>query len=259
MILSPPQVYVEYKDLSKDEGIAEIQKDFIVQIIKLNKQNDTIVIDKIMDSNNDNLFIAHCIQCNLPNLSFNEIIYSTIKKNKNNFSSEYIFEIKNDTNNKITWKIQLKEKKKIYYLAAKQNISINSILNEKDIDILSCTTEESKCSPNHFYLSNKEAENSILNFKNKKSSNQIRVGQEIDPKWLSQEILIHTGEKTKVTYSPNRSLIIQTFGKSLSNAGRGETIRVQISDWFDKSSVLHPTGIIEGIVIAPGEVEYATK
>lgn len=259
MMLSPPTVYIEYKDLSKDESIAEIQKDIIVQLLKINNQEDTTIIDKSPDSIKDNVFIAKCLQCNLANSSFNEIISTSIKKNKANFISEYLFEVKNEANNKVTWKIQITEKKKIYFIAAKQTILPNTILAQNDLNIISCTTGETKCSPKIYFLSTKEAENSIPNLINKKSSNQIQIGQEVDPKWLSQEILVHKGEKIKVTYSPNNSLTLQTFGKSLSNGGRGESIRVQINDWFDKSSVSHPTGIIEGTVIAPGEVEYATK
>jgi flagella basal body P-ring formation protein FlgA len=262
MISTAPLVYIEYKTLSNDEGVAEIQKDIIVQLIKLNKQEDTIVIENLPEqekAHKDYILSAKCLQCKVLDNSQSEIITSSIKKSTNNFSTEITFDLINSSEKKVTWKVEFTEKKIIYYIAAKQNINPNTILSIKDLEIVSCTTAETKCSPKNSYLNSKDALNQLNIYGNKKTLNSIRMGQEVDPKWLSQEILIRSGEKIKVTYSPNNSLTVETFGKSLSNGGRGEIIRVQISDWFDKGTASRPTGIIEGTVIAPGEVEYAAN
>lgn len=262
MISTAPLIYVEYKSLSNQEGIAEIQKDIIVQLIKLNKQEESIVIENLPEqekSHKDYILSAKCIQCTVLDDSQFEIISSSIKKSVNNFTSEMTFDLINSSDKKVTWKVELTEKKIIYFIAAKQNIIPNTILSAKDLEVVPCTTAEAKCFPKNPFLNSKDALNQLAIYGNKRSSNPIHIGQEVDPKWLSQEILVRSGEKTKIIYSPNNSLIVQTFGKSLSNAGRGETIRVQINDWFDKGSSSHPTRIIEGTVIAPGEVEYAAK
>ena len=262
MISSPPLIYVEYKALSNDEGVSEIQKDIIVQLIKLNKQDEPIIIENNQEqekSQKDYILSAKCIQCYEINNSQYEIIPSSIKKTINNFSTEITFDLIKSSGKKEVWKIELTEKKIIYFIAAKQNIIPNTILTQKDLDVVSCTTAETKCYPKFPFLTSKDALSQLNIYGNKKSSGAIRIGQEVDPKILSQEILIRSGEKIKVTYSPNNSLTVQTFGKSLANGGRGEIIRVQISDWFDKGAASRPTGIIEGTVIAPGEVEYAAK
>jgi flagella basal body P-ring formation protein FlgA len=262
MISIPPLIYVEYKALSNNEGMAEIQKDIIVQLIKLNKQEETVVIENLPEqekSQKDCILSAKCLQCTVLDDSQFEIITSSIKKSTNNFSAEISFDLINASEKKVTWKVELTEKKIIYFIAAKQNIIPNTILSQKDLDVVSCTTAETKCFPKFPFLNSKDALSQLMIYGNKKSSNSIRIGQEVDPKLLSQEILIRSNEKVRITYSPNNSLTVQTFGKSLSNGGRGEIIRVQISDWFDKGAASRPTGIIEGTVIAPGEVEYAAN
>lgn len=255
-------LYIEYKSLSNESNIAEIQKDIIVQVIKINKEENEIIIENTPDKekiSNNKILSAKCIQCMVPDDFQYRIIPTSIKKNTNNFINEISFDLINSSEKKIAWKIELTEKKTSYYLAAKENISPNTILDEKHFVIASCTTTDIKCAPKNAFISSKDAHNQIINYKNKKSSYFIRLGQEIDPKQLSQAILIRAGEKIKVTYNPNNSLNIQTFGKSLSNGGLGEIIRVQITDWFDKNAISQSMRVIEGTVIAPGEVEYVSK
>ena len=57
----------------------------------------------------------------------------------------------------------------------------------------------------------------------------------------------------------NNGITIQSFGKSLKNAVQGETIRVQVNNWFNKNINTNSTEIIEAKVIAPNEVEYVGK
>ena len=71
--------------------------------------------------------------------------------------------------------------------------------------------------------------------------------------------LVHTGEQVKIFYNPSPGIIIQNFGKSLKNARRGETVRVELGNWFAKGSQTNFHGIIETTVTASGEVEYADK
>ena len=261
-VSTSPLIYIDYKLLSSDTGVAEIQKDIIVQLIKLTKQENAIVIENSqeqIDSNKDFVLNVKCLQCTVNSNVQLEIMTSSIKKSLNNYSTEITFDLKNQYDKKVSWKVELTEKKVIFYISAKQNILSNTILSQKDFDIVPCTTGETKCIPKNSFLNRNDALKRLTDYANKKASNSFRIGQEIDPKYLSQEVLIRIGEKTKVIYSPSNSLTIQTFGKSLSNGGRGEIIRVQINDWFDKNVTSHPTGIIEGTVIAPGEVEYAAK
>lgn len=263
MISALPTIYIEYKDLSKVTNVAEIQKDIIVQFLKNLKKDNSIVVDnsnhQSLPNEKDLNFIIHCLQCNIDLNSEYELIISSITKTKNTFNNYYTFELRNEKNLKTTWRLEVIEKKQIYYISAKQNISPNTILSGKDLEVSNCSTEETKCNPKYFYLNKQEAENSINKVTNKRTNFPVRQGKEIDILNLSQEILVHAGEKIKIIYSPTQSLTIQTYGKSLSNAGLGESIRVQISNWFENSSVPHPTGIIEGTVVAPGEVEYAIK
>ncbi|APJ04542.1 flagella basal body P-ring formation protein FlgA [Silvanigrella aquatica] len=262
MIMDQPLIYIEYKSLSNDESISEIQKDIIVQLIKINKPHDLIIIENLHEKEQNHkqyILSAKCIQCQVIDNSQLEIDSTSIKKSNNKFTDEYTFNVSSFSNKKTTWKIEIIEKKIIYYIAAKQYISPNNILSEKDLEVVSCMTSEPKCLPKFPFFSSNDALQQFSIYKNKKAATSFREGQEIEAKWLSDEILIRSGEKTKVTYSPNNSLTIQTFGKSLSNGGRGEIIRVQINDWFDKGATSRPIGIIEGTVVAPGEVEYAAK
>ncbi|MGY3802514.1 flagella basal body P-ring formation protein FlgA [Pigmentibacter ruber] len=263
MLSVPPTIYLEYKNLAKTDNIAEIQKDLIVQFIKILKKDDNIIIENStrqkLGNEKDINYIARCIQCNMEIGHEYEINASSIHKTKNTFINQYVFDIRNEKNQKTSWQLELAEKKLIYYISAKNNLLPNYILTEKDIEISSCYTDELKCSPKNYFSNKSEAQSNLNKVTNKRTNNTIRQGKEIDILTLSQEILVHSGEKIKIIYSPTDNLTIQTYGKSLTNGGLGETIRVQINNWFDNSSVLHPTGIIEGTVVAPGEVKYAVK
>ena len=72
-------------------------------------------------------------------------------------------------------------------------------------------------------------------------------------------ILVHSGKNVKINFSSNNGITIQSFGKSLKNAVQGETIRVQVNNWFNKNINTNSTEIIEAKVIAPNEVEYVGK
>lgn len=72
-------------------------------------------------------------------------------------------------------------------------------------------------------------------------------------------VLVHSGKNVKINFSSNNGITIQSFGKSLKNAVQGETIRVQVNNWFNKNMNSSSTQIIEAKVIAPNEVEYVGK
>lgn len=263
-IASPPAIYVEYKSLSNNPEILEIQKDILVQFIKANKHENSLVVentDNINEVINKNTVLSiKCISCQINNSNLYEIIPNSIRKIKNNFVTEYRFDLKNSIEQKFSWHIEIMEKKNIYYIVAKQTINPNMIIFEKDLEILRCTSGENKCTPKYPFIELKEAQKQLNFYNNKKTSQFLSIKQEIEPKSLSQEILVRTGEIVKIIYSPKDSLVLQTMGKSLSNGGRGELIRVQLTDWHDKGFVPHSTKrIIEGIVIAPSEVEYAAN
>lgn len=263
MISALPAIYIEYKDLSKVTHVAEIQKDIIVQFVKSLTKDNNIIIERasLLDNSNENEqnFIIRCLQCTINPVHENEIIFSSLTKTKNTFTNQYTFDIRTEKNKRTTWRLEVIEKKRIHFFTAKQNISPNTILSTNEIEISSCTTEDFKCNPKSYFFSKQDAENNIYKVKNKRTNFPIRQGKEIDILNLSQDILVRAGEKIKIIYSPSNTLTIQTYGKSLSNGGLGERIRVQISNWFENSSVPHPNGIIEGTVVASGEVEYATK
>ncbi|MES2614160.1 MAG: flagella basal body P-ring formation protein FlgA [Bdellovibrionota bacterium] len=72
-------------------------------------------------------------------------------------------------------------------------------------------------------------------------------------------IVVRSGKDVKINFNSTSGIAIQGVGKSLKNASRGETIRVQVSNWFQKINSPNSTEIIEAKVIAPNEVEYVTK
>ncbi|KAB8027973.1 flagella basal body P-ring formation protein FlgA [Fluviispira multicolorata] len=264
MISVPPQIYVEYKNLAHEQIMAEIQKDLIVQVLKKNGYEESIIIENQLQKNpsdKDIILNVNCLQCHISGTDLNEIIYPSIRKSikKNDYTVEYSFDVSSTNLKNSVWKIEVTDKKLIYFISAKQGIILNSILNSQNTEIKTCITGDDKCMPRISFASAQEAMDQLKLFLNKKTNKDLKPGQEIDGKNLSQEIFVHTGEKTRITYKPTQALTIQTFGKSLSNGGLGEIIRVQINDWFEKSSAFRPTGIIEGTVIAPGEVEYAIK
>ncbi|WP_186647600.1 flagella basal body P-ring formation protein FlgA [Fluviispira vulneris] len=264
MIALPPQIYIEYKNLANDQIRAEIQKDLIAQVLKKNGFEENVIIENQLQKNpseKDYILNVNCLQCNLLGSDENEVVFSSIHKSntKNNYTVEYTFEVSANKNKRSLWKIAVTDKKIIYFISAKQNLQVNTILSSNNIEIKTCLTGDDKCSPKMSYQTSQEAIEQLKLFINKKTNKDLKVGQEIEIKNLSQEILVHTGEKTRITYKPSNTLTIQTHGKALSNGGLGEIIRVQINDWFEKNASFRPTGIIEGTVIAPGEVEYAIK
>ncbi|WGL60795.1 flagella basal body P-ring formation protein FlgA [Pigmentibacter sp. JX0631] len=263
MLSALPSIYVEYKNLAKADSIAEIQKDLIVQFMKNLKKDDNIIVDNSNHQKTENEkdinYIVRCIQCNVEVGHDYEIIHSSVNKTKNAFTNQYVFDLRNEKNQKTTWRLEITEKKIIFFISAKSNLLINNILTDKDLEISQCNTDDLKCNPKNYFLNKSDAQSNLIKVTNKRTNTPIRQGKEIDILTLSQEILVHSGEKIKIIYSPTDNLTIQTYGKSLTNGGLGETIRVQISNWFDNSSVSQPAGIIEGTVVAPGEVKYAVK
>jgi len=254
-----PSIYIEYKNLSKESFHAEMQKDIISQIIKKVIKNKVIVeIDSTPDKEKN--FILNCLNCFINNNNTYKINFSSLKiLKKTEQVSQIEFSIKNKNDVNIIWKIELISNKKIYYIAAKKNISENVTLNKNDLKIISCQTADERCQPKNYFFSHIEAINQIENYENKKTRIFQRKDQEIDFKNLSKEIIIKSGQKLKVHYKPCKSLLLKTYGKALTNGGRGDVIRVQIKHWFEKGTALQSAEVIEGIAIAPGEVEYATK
>jgi hypothetical protein len=91
------------------------------------------------------------------------------------------------------------------------------------------------------------------NFPEKISSWKIEVAQ-VKP------ILVHSGKNVKININIASGIRIQSMGKSLKNASQGDSVQVQVNNWFNnKNNSQHLNEVIEAKVIAPDEVEYVRK
>ena len=71
--------------------------------------------------------------------------------------------------------------------------------------------------------------------------------------------LVRANQNVRIQYQYGPGITIQSFGKALKDGAHGDNIRVQVNHFFEKKGSPNSYELIDALVTAPNEVEYASK
>lgn len=166
--------------------------------------------------------------------SCQDISFSTIQNNQKSSNLRFLANCKTPQN----WTLFLNAtiKKKQNYFITRRHLKRGEIVSGQDLQ----AKYDSQASTTSNFVTQLDEVNNLA------AAHDIKVGTILRHNDLSEQILVTRYEQVKII-SKNNGFSVATSGKSLNNATKGHTVRVQLAN----------KRIVSGIAVSAGTVEIS--